>query len=171
MKTKQILIRISEYIEKITSLFCMILAFIMFFSVLIQVLNRYLLQTSAFYWTEEVSRYCMIYLAFLGANMLVRRNTMTSVRFIVDRINGKPRIFIEFLIKFLIFAFTFYVFIVSIRELPKFSIMEKSSALMMSMLIPKSSVFVGMFLVSVQMLLVIAVDLIDEKEKGGITNG
>ena len=102
--------------------------------------------------------------------MLVRRNTMTSVRFIVDRIKGKPRVFIEFLIKFMILAFTFYVFIVSVRELPKYSIMEKSSALMMSMLIPKSSVFVGMFLVSVQMVLVMAVDLIDCKEKGGMIN-
>ena len=41
---------------------------------------------------------------------------------------------------------------------------------MMSMLSPKSSVFVGMFLVSVQMVLVMAVDLIDCKEKGGMIN-
>lgn len=164
-KLKEILMLISEYIEKVMSYICMVLGFVMFFSVFFQILNRYVFGSSFFYWTEEVARYCMIYLAFLGANILVRRNSNTSVRFIVDRIKGVPRIIIEYFIKISMMIFSFIVFAVAFVELPKYSLYERSTSLMMSMLIPKSSVIVGMLLVFLQLVISITVDIISRYEK------
>lgn len=71
MKLRKELDEISEIVDKIVSSICIVLTAIMFVAVLYQVFGRYVISTSIA-WTEETARYCMIWLAFLGASMLVR---------------------------------------------------------------------------------------------------
>lgn len=72
MKLRKELDEISEIIDKIVQWVCIVLTFMMFISVTFQVFGRYVTR-STIAWTEETSRYCMIWLAFLGSSTLVRR--------------------------------------------------------------------------------------------------
>ena len=85
MKLRKELDEISEIIDRLVSIICIALTGLMFLSVLYQVIGRYFISTSIA-WTEETARYCMIWLAFLGASMLVRSNENSSVTFIKDRL-------------------------------------------------------------------------------------
>lgn len=54
-------------------------------AVFIQVFSRYVLQASV-PWTEEVARYLLIYLTFIGAAVAVREHTHLRVDFVVVRL-------------------------------------------------------------------------------------
>ena len=146
MKLRKELDEISEIIDKVVSILCVILTFLMFLSVLYQIIGRYLIRTSIA-WTEEAARYCMIWLAFLGASMLVRSGENSSVTFLKDRFSKKLRDYLELAIQ----AFMAVIFFLSLSQV-RYSMNEISPALRISMFIPKSSILFGSLIVSFQLL-------------------
>lgn len=54
-----------------------------------QVFTRYVLGASE-YWTEELARYFLIWMAFLGGALAVRRNAHLSMGLAVMRLRGRP---------------------------------------------------------------------------------
>lgn len=161
MRLRQTLEQISKAMNETISMVSVVLAFMMFFSTLLQVVNRYITATGNFTWTEEVARYCMIYLAFLGASMLIREDKNTAVLFILERMRKKLKLVIEYAILIVMLVFVLTIFYIAVTQLPKYSLREKSTVLMMSMLVPKSSVFVGMFCVSIQLIIRIIIKTLD----------
>ncbi|MCI9008184.1 MAG: TRAP transporter small permease [Lachnospiraceae bacterium] len=150
MKLRKELDEISEIIDKVVSILCVILTFLMFLSVLYQIIGRYLIRTSIA-WTEEAARYCMIWLAFLGASMLVRSGENSSVTFLKDRFSKKLRDYLELAIQAVMLAFMAVIFFLSLSQV-RYSMNEISPALRISMFIPKSSILFGSLIVSFQLL-------------------
>lgn len=150
MKLRKELDEISEIIDKVVSILCVILTFLMFLSVLYQIIGRYLIRTSIA-WTEEAARYCMIWLAFLGASMLIRSGENSSVTFLKDRFSGKLRDYLELAIQAVMLAFMAVIFFLSLSQV-RYSMNEISPALRISMFIPKSSILFGSLIVSFQLL-------------------
>ena len=150
MKLRKELDEISEIIDRLVSIICIALTGLMFLSVLYQVIGRYFISTSIA-WTEETARYCMIWLAFLGASMLVRSNENSSVTFIKDRLPKNIRKVVDLSILVVMLVFMLIIFAISISQVG-YSLNEISPALRISMFIPKSSILFGSLIVSLQLI-------------------
>lgn len=150
MKLRKELDEISEIVDKVVSCICIVLTFLMFLSVLYQVIGRYLISTSIA-WTEEAARYCMIWLAFLGASMLVRSGENSSVTFIKDKFPDRVRRILDIVIIAIMLVFMFVIFLIALSQV-QYSMNEISPALRISMFIPKSSILFGSLIVSFQLL-------------------
>ena len=150
MKLRKELDEISEIIDRLVSIICIALTGLMFLSVLYQVIGRYFISTSIA-WTEETARYCMIWLAFLGASMLVRSNENSSVTFIKDRLPKNIRKAVDLSILVVMLVFMLIIFAISISQVG-YSLNEISPALRIIMFIPKSSILFGSLIVSLQLI-------------------
>lgn len=81
---KPLFIRIIETISNCT-------VAIMFFSVMAGVISRYILKSPLF-WTDELSRYLMIYMVFFGSALSFRADKHPSLTFIIDKLPKKLRL-------------------------------------------------------------------------------
>lgn len=151
MRLRKVLDTISKWVDRIVSWICIVLTFVMFISVTYQVLGRYVTKSSIA-WTEETSRYCMIWLAFLGSSNLIRTWDNSSVTFLKDKLPPTGQKIADILIILIMLAFMITIFVISVQQVPKFSLKEVSPALRISMFIPKSSVLFGSGLISLQLL-------------------
>lgn len=151
MKLRKELNEISEIVDKIVRWICVALTFLMFISISYQVIGRYVTKGSIA-WTEETSRYCMIWLAFLGSSTLVRSWENSSVTFLVQKMPEKTQKIMSIVHIVVMLAFMLIIFIISCREVPKYSLKELSPALRITMFIPKSSVLFGSGIISFQLL-------------------
>lgn len=151
MRLRKELDEISDIIDKLVCWICVVLTFLMFVSVSCQVIGRYVTK-STIAWTEETSRYCMIWLAFLGSSTLVRTWDNSSVTFLRDKLPLKTQKIADIIQIFIMLAFMLTIFVISCREVPKYSLKEMSPALRITMFIPKSSVLFGSGIISLQLL-------------------
>lgn len=67
---------------------------VMMLSVCIQVVSRYALPWSPS-WTEELARFCFIYMVSLGAGLAIKDKSYVRVGVIFDRLTPKSRIKLE----------------------------------------------------------------------------
>lgn len=166
MRLRKDLDEISEIINSIVGVVCVALTALMFISVFIQVIGRYITEEGTA-WTEETARYTMIWLAFLGASTLVRNWDNTSVTFFKDKLPEKVRTIADIAIMIIMFVFMAFVCILSICEVPKYTLREFSPALKITMFIPKSSVLFGSLIVCVQLLWKIIDSILALADEGG----
>lgn len=140
----------SKFIDDIVNTLCSILLVVMVVSIMLQIGSRLILRP--FPWTEELARFCMIWMAFLGASTLIRDWENTTVTFLLDKVPENPRKIINFLIKCTMLLLILVLLFESIKELPAIALREKSAAMMISMFIPKSSIIFGSLLIALQLI-------------------
>jgi C4-dicarboxylate transporter DctQ subunit len=92
----------------ITTISAVICCAIIFFIVFLQVVSRYIFNYS-FIWVEEHSVFAMIWMAFLGAGVLVKRWGHISLSVLLLRVGLRTRIALLILIK--VFAIVFMIFL------------------------------------------------------------
>ena len=98
--------------EKKTSLYkledwiSMFILFVLVAVVLVQIASRYFFNSPLF-WTEEISRYLLIILTFVGAPIAVRNNSNVSLDFIIGFLPGKIRRLLAAIAQ--IFELSFYL--------------------------------------------------------------
>ncbi len=155
---------ISGILDKIVVFCCVALAFVMFAAVTMQIISRYFMPLPL-PWTEELSRFCMIWMAFLGASSLVRSWENTAVTFVQERLPPKIRFFVDLFVKIIMLFTMAGLAILATNVLPQIAISEKSPAMMISMMIPKSSIIFGSLIVSLQLVWIIADTLLRVKEE------
>jgi len=73
------------YVGQGASVICLIVVLVSIFA---QVFCRFLLGFSLI-WSEEIGRYLLIWISFLGLGVLVKRKEMMSIRMVVDRLPTK----------------------------------------------------------------------------------
>ena len=101
-------------------------------SVLLQVINRYIIvkvSKLSFPWTEELSRYSMIWLCYLTLPLVYREGSMAQLDLIYERLGKKGRLILYIITRilclaFLILAIRYGVKIVKTRMVYKSSIMR-----------------------------------------------
>jgi TRAP-type C4-dicarboxylate transport system permease small subunit len=101
-------------------------------SVLLQVLNRYVIvkvSNLSFPWTEELSRYSMIWLCYLTLPIVYREGTMAQLDLIFDRLGKKGKMALYLLTRalcviFIVIAVYFGIHVVQTRMMYKSSIMR-----------------------------------------------
>lgn len=101
------------YLDKVLS-FLVVSSFILMIAVVIlQILARYALPWSP-NWTEELARFCFIYMVSLGAGLAVQDRGYVSVNTLLDRLAPSARKRLEIIILILVIILMLTMFIVSI---------------------------------------------------------
>ena len=116
----------------------------------IQVISRYLFNHSL-YWSEEVGRYLLIWITFLGASVGVKRYAHIGIDFLYNKTSGVLRKLLDFIIILLglLFAGILIYFGYKFAYFVRF---QKSAALLMPMTIPYLSIAVGGTLIFIHYL-------------------
>lgn len=164
MKLRKELREISAMLDKGIEILCSLLLFVMMIAVTLQIVSRYVFPTPLS-WTEELSRFCMIWMAFLGASSLMHTSENTSVTFLLEKLSPPFHLAFDLFVKALMFALMAGLLYLSATELPKYTLGEKSAAMMISMLIPKSSIIFGSLFIILQLLWAIVDTVLKHKEE------
>ncbi|WP_408010342.1 TRAP transporter small permease [Pseudalkalibacillus sp. A8] len=143
---KSILHRVNKATENVAALFL----FLMVLLVFLKVVTRVLIQSS-FPWTEELSRYLMIWITFLGASIAFKYAAHIGVDFIVDKLPRVLKIVFQVIAAAACLVF-FVLLIVKGYELTGRSMIQRSPALNLPMgyvyaIIPISGVLMSINLV------------------------
>lgn len=74
--------------NKIIEYFMIILTILMCFTVIWQVFTRFVLNQPSS-WTEEIARYLMIWISFIGSSLAIREGNHISMNFVVNKVESK----------------------------------------------------------------------------------
>ncbi len=104
------------------------------------------------FWGEEVARYIMVFMAYIGAGLAMKKGAHVGVSFLTDRFKDmKIRLFLEGF-RFLVILFFCGMILYYFRRIIIHQIFmgQTTPALFIPMWIPYSAVPLGMFLVAVR---------------------
>lgn len=156
---KKILDGLNLLTEYVVSLLLVIMVVVVF----LQVIFRFVLRASL-PWSEELSRYVMVWIAFLGAAIGIRRKSHIGVEALVMLFPKEWQRRAEFLVSIL--SAVFFAFLVQYGKLILKTVrFQRSPAMELSMAIPYGAILVGgalMFLYS----LYNAFEIVMRREEG-----
>ena len=78
-----ILRKFSDLVEKLCVFLCVVLTVAITFSAFMQVFSRFVLG-GAWKWTDEACRYCLVWLAMIGAALGVKRHAHLAIDVVVN---------------------------------------------------------------------------------------
>ncbi len=100
-----------SFFNKITENILVAVFFVMTLSVVWQVLSRYLFNISAS-WTEELSRFCLMWLAILGAAYITGRREHIEIDYFFDKFSKANKRKLDYFVETLILVFAVVVLII-----------------------------------------------------------
>ena len=128
-----------------------------------QVFFRFVLNNSLS-WTEELARYCFIWMHMIGASLLIESGEHATVTVIMDLLHGAARKVLDVLIE-LVILLSGAVMLRSGIILAYSSRANLSTAMSIPMWVINSSVAVGGVLLIIQAIAKIAVVILDTPQK------
>ncbi|MSQ73810.1 MAG: TRAP transporter small permease [Betaproteobacteria bacterium] len=149
-----VLRRVDSAIVTLTSWAVAYLTLQMTLVVLLGVFTRYVLN-DALAWTEELARYSMIWLTWLGGGLAIRRGAHIAVEFVTDALPEKARSVVVMFGRVAVFFFLGVCLWYSIELTARVSA-QSTIALGISMQIPYASIPVGSLLMAYHLLAVIS---------------
>jgi TRAP-type C4-dicarboxylate transport system permease small subunit len=127
--------------------------------IIVQVFLRYIFLYSLS-WSEEVARYLMIWVSFLGASLAVKYGYHIGIEFVVNRIPERSRTWVALIAKASMFVFLIYFTIGGFRV--SWSVRDQDSpALLFSMFYAYVSAPVG----GVFMMIQLANSMIEDRSR------
>ncbi len=133
---------ISKWITKILSIMLVVIFGAITIIYFMQVFVRYVLNMG-FTWTEEISRYGMIWLIFLGVGWIVLNDEHIKVSVIEDALKGVPQNVLRIIQDIFCLAFAVMVFIFSFSQL-KICSLSVSANTGISNIVPYIVIPIGM---------------------------
>jgi len=101
--------KVSDILDHFVRYINIILIIVMTFTILLQVFYRYVLNNSLT-WTEEIARFIMVWMVFLGFSMVSKRKVNISLEFFLKKISSKVRKPLEILLQVYIIYFLLILF-------------------------------------------------------------
>lgn len=140
--------KLSRLSEKATQYALIVMVSVMTVTVIVQVFLRYLFSFSLS-WSEEVARYLMIWVSFLGGSLALQKGLHIGVELLLVRISPEWRKWISIFSKMLILTFLIFLTIGGIKI--TWAVRDqRSPALLFSMAYAYLSAPVGGLLMSIQ---------------------
>ncbi len=87
----------ADLVEKLCVALCILLTALITFAAFMQVFSRFALG-GAWKWTDEASRYCLVWLTMLGAALGVRRHAHLAIDLVLKALPQRLQMWIEHLI-------------------------------------------------------------------------
>ena len=120
-------------------------------------------------WTEELARYLMIWMAFVGASCVIKKWQNIYVDFFIDKLAPRRRRIAYFAQKLVVFSVLLYTLLLAAEVIPTVAGNQVTAAMGVSMMWAQSSIIAGLLLMVLQNLGVLLDDLFNVKVfgKGG----
>ena len=158
--------KVSNTVNSIVSYTGMVLFVVLVVACVSQVFFRFVLNNSLS-WTEELARYCFIWMHLIGSSLLIEGSGHATVTVIMDLMHGMARRVLDTVIELIIF-FNGVIMLYSGTVLAYSSRTNLSTAMSIPMWIINSSVAVGGLLLMFQAFVKLAVVWLDKpKQEGG----
>ncbi len=142
-----------SFFNKITETILVVVFFVMTLSVVWQVMSRYLFNISAS-WTEELARFCLMWLAMLGAAYITGKREHIEIDILFGKLSLKNKRRLDYFIEVLIILFAVMVMIIGGGYLMymTFYLEQKSPALQVPLgyvycVLPISGILIVMYTV------------------------
>jgi len=103
-KTREIYLKFIYAVNKIVGYILFVLLAMMVTLTFFQVFNRFVL-SSSISWSEEMSRYLMVWGVFLALGYASRKNKLVALKFISEMMPQGPRKLLQFIIQVGVVAF------------------------------------------------------------------
>lgn len=155
--------KVSNTLNKAISYIGICIFVVLIVACVTQVFFRFVLNNSLS-WTEELARYCFIWMHMLGASLLIETSGHATVTAVLDLLHGSVRKIVDLIIELIIF-FDGTMMLYAGIQLSYSSRNNLSTAMSVPMWCINSSVAVGGILLMFQALVMIAVILL-EKDYG-----
>lgn len=155
--------QVSDGINKAVSYVGMSIFVVLIVACVAQVFFRFILNNSLS-WSEELARFCFIWMHMLGASLLIEGSGHATVTAVLDLLHGGLRKIVDLLIELIIF-FDGSVMLYAGVKLAYSSRNNLSTALSVPMWCINSSVAAGGLLLMIQALVAIAVILTAAERK------
>lgn len=140
--------KITDVIHRIIVFIAYVLVSLMVVNTVLGVFCRFVLN-NALYWSDELGRYMMIWVGFIGCYLAARDNCHVGVELVVDRFKPAARKAIRVFAHLVIIAFLAIILAKSGEQLGLLGI-QRSSALEIPMAIPYSAVTFGILMMLVE---------------------
>jgi len=145
---RQISEKLSLLSEKAVYYTLVVMMIVMTLTVIVQVFLRYVFSFSLS-WSEEVARYLMIWVAFLGGSLALQKGLHIGVELFLVRVSSRTRRWVSILSKMFILIFLIYLTIGGLKI--TWAVRDQSSpALLFSMAYAYLSAPVGGFFMALQ---------------------
>ena len=164
MKLIKAILAFFDLVDSFVKIVCTVVTGLMATTVVAQVVFRYILK-DPLVWTEELSRYLLIWSAFVGASSLIKTKENMAVDFFIEK---APLIFqriIKSIVALTIIAFLSLLLYYSLLVYPKVSMRQMTPALQISMFYVQLAVIVGIILMILQQVNAFVSDLIQGEGK------
>ena len=139
-----------DFVDVIVMKICTVLMLLMVVFVLLQVVSRYCLPFSLS-WTEELARFTMLWVVFLGASHIAKASSYIRVDFIVEKLPVAMKKGVLIFSKLVILASALCVAYYSFKVFTATGVIgEVSPSVQLPMIIPRSSMIIGLTLVCLQ---------------------
>jgi TRAP-type C4-dicarboxylate transport system permease small subunit len=144
-------------LDKILEVAVTISFILMIITVMIQVIARYGLPWSP-HWTEEMARFCFIYMVSLGAGLAVKDRSYINVSIFLDWLDSRTRIWMDtmILLAIIILMLCMLVFSIPLMEIVS---LQNSASLKINMAVIYFSMSAMSFLVLFYSILAIRSNL------------
>ena len=148
MALYQITQKLSEASEKTVSYTLIVMMAVMTATIIIQVFLRYIFSYSLS-WSEEVARYLMIWVAFLGGSLALKKGLHIGVELMITRLRQGVKRWVLLFSQLLIFLFLVFLTIGGMKL--TWAVRDQSSpALLFSMSLAYLSAPVGGLFMAIQ---------------------
>lgn len=138
------------FINLVVEKLCMVLIAVMTGIVLLQVIARLTPGVRNPNWTEELSRYVMIYVAFIGASNGIRQWNNVGVDFVIDRLPPLLSELLNFIIRLAVLGFWCLVIYWGMTYFPKVGGRQFSASMGFPLVYAQYSLVIGGILCAVQ---------------------
>lgn len=141
--------KLSDVLEKITMYFLAIAMALMTVVVFAQVVAR--LTSGSIKWSEELARYLMIYLTYVGASIGVKQKSHIAIEFVVSKFPRRVQDVVEIIANALCLACCAVILIYGMR-LVDITMMQKTPAMRIPMGVAYFSMVLGGALMAIQFI-------------------
>lgn len=152
MNFRSVLVNIVNRIDKIEEKLLVVICSVMIIVGVMQVSSRFVFKIPL-PWSEELLRFCFVWLTFFAASLGMSRETHVNLSFVVNKLTLKGNKIARALIRIISLVFVVVVFILMfITTISAFSTGERSAAMELPIVIPYSGVVVAFFFMILQIL-------------------
>ncbi|MFD1039412.1 TRAP transporter small permease [Virgibacillus byunsanensis] len=134
----QLLLKIIDKLNKLVYFIVGSMAIVMFLLIISQIISRSILSNSIS-WSEELARYLMIWIVFLGAALALRERSLIAIELLTYPLKDKWKKRLQIVVYIICTIFFTFILIYGI-DLLQFVKVQSSPTLPFSMAIPYASI-------------------------------
>lgn len=157
----QQIVKMVDTLNKAVGFILALMLGVMSILIIAQVISRFLIHFPLT-WSEELSRYLMVYIVFAGASLAMRHNKLISIELLPESLGFKKRKILIILVMILSIVFFGVLFFQGLTMLDHVNL-QTSASLGISMAVPYAAIPIGAVLLALNSLALI-LELSSKKE-------